>query len=77
MTSRGRDNQPHLTASKLCEANRTGVRLAVNTGTGQPVTHKTLTSPPHPPSISPPSLLRIYSSLKYVGTVYVCTKSLR
>lgn len=50
MTSWGKDNQPHLTASKLCEANHTGVRLAhvsmgSDTGPGRPVTHKMLTFP--------------------------------
>lgn len=75
MTSWGKDNQPHLTASKLCEANPTGVRLAhvsmgSDTGPGQPVTHKMLTFPTLF-SLSP-SLLRNYSSLKYVCTVCIC-----
>lgn len=75
MTSWGKDNRPHLTASKLCEANHTGVRLAhvsmgSDTGPGQPVTHKMLTFPTLF-SLSP-STLRIYSSLKYVCTVCKC-----
>lgn len=83
MTSWRKDNQPHLTASKLCEANHTGVRLAhvsmgSDTGPGQPVTHKMLTFPTLFSLF--PSLLRNYSSLKYVCTVcicmYVCTKTL-
>lgn len=75
MTSWGKDNQPHLTASKLCEANHTGVRLAhvsmgSDTGPGKPVTHKMLTFPTLFSLF--PSLLRNYSSLKYVWTVCIC-----
>lgn len=46
----GMDNQPHLTASKLCEANHSGVSLTrvsmgSDTDPGQTVTHKMLTFP--------------------------------
>lgn len=76
MTSWGKDNQPHLTASKTVRRpTYTGVRLAhvsmgSDTGPGQPVTHKMLTFPTLFSLF--PSLLRNYSSLKYVCTVCIC-----
>lgn len=57
-------SQPHW-----CQ---TGRRHRPRTTSNSQDTHIT----PSPFSIFP-SLLRIYSSPKYVGTVYVCTKSLR
>lgn len=61
--------------ANCAKANHTGVRLALvsmgsDTGRGQPVTHKMLTSPTLL-SFSP-SLLGNYSSLKYVCTVCIC-----